>query len=198
MFVDDAHGFGIFGDNPDSANEWGSGGGGVIKHCHGNNQRTFYTSSFGKAFCSQTAFTGIPEQFNEEIYHDSDQFVYSGPVSPSLVGMVNAALKINMDSGDAIRQDIYQKVNYFLKGLDQINIQYRSVNRHPAIHVISGDKKSVYDWNRILLENGIFAGIRVFPLTVKNENGFRFAITASNTYQQLDAALQALLLCTKI
>jgi 8-amino-7-oxononanoate synthase len=198
LYVDDAHGFGILGENPSVSNEWGSGGGGVIRHCGGNNHKTFYTSSFGKAFCTHTAFTGIPKEFDEDLYHDSEQFVYSAPLSPSLIGMANAALKINNDSGNEIRSEIYKKVKYFMNGLEKIDIKYHSINRHPAIHIICGNTKSVYSWNEILMNNGIFAGIRVFPLTAKNENGFRFAITASNTYHQIDIALEALFLCTKL
>ncbi|HEX2548897.1 MAG TPA: aminotransferase class I/II-fold pyridoxal phosphate-dependent enzyme, partial [Gammaproteobacteria bacterium] len=74
LYIDDAHGFGILGKNASSHNEWGEGGGGIIKHCNGNNHRTFYTSSFGKAFCTHTAFTGIPEEFAEEIYPHAEQF----------------------------------------------------------------------------------------------------------------------------
>jgi 8-amino-7-oxononanoate synthase len=197
LYIDDAHGFGILGKNPSETNEWGFGGGGLIKHCNANDHRTFYTSSFGKAFCTHTAFTGIPEEFEEDIHSHAEQFLYSGPVSPAMVGMVHAALKINSEAGDEIRNDIYQKVKYFLKGLDDIHVQYQSVHHHPAIHVISGNVASVYVWNKVLIDHGIFSGIRVFPLTAKNENGFRFAITAANTYEQLDAALQALFLCTK-
>jgi len=198
LYIDDAHGFGVLGESPTSETPWGSGGGGVIQYQGGNNHRTFYTSSFGKAFCTHTAFTGIASEFDKEIYHDSEQFVYSAPVSASLVGMVNAALKINEEEGDSIRKNIYDKVNYFLQGLDSLHINYQSIHSHPAIHVISGNVGSVYAWNDVLIKNGIFAGIRVFPLTAKNENGFRFSITAANTYEQLDAAVDALSLCKTI
>jgi 8-amino-7-oxononanoate synthase len=195
LFVDDAHGFGILGENSSPSNPWGSGGGGVIKFSGGNSHRTFYTSSFGKAFCTHTAFMAIPDEYENNIAIDADHYIYSAPVSPSLVGMVHAALKINTQSGDEIRQDLHAKIRYFIEGLAKLNIAYYSVNNHPAIHVICGKIDNVYRWNSILFEHGVFAGIRVFPLTPKNESGFRFAITATNTYEQLDNALKALSLC---
>jgi 8-amino-7-oxononanoate synthase len=178
LFVDDAHGFGILGENSSPSNPWGSGGGGVIKFSGGNSHRTFYTSSFGKAFCTHTAFMAIPDEYENNIAIDADHYIYSAPVSPSLVGMVHAALKINTQSGDEIRQDLHAKIRYFIEGLAKLN-----------------KIDNVYRWNSILFEHGVFAGIRVFPLTPKNESGFRFAITATNTYEQLDNALKALSLC---
>ena len=195
LFVDDAHGFGILGENAGSSNAWGMRGNGVIKYCGGDNHRTFYTSSFGKAFCTHTAFTAIPEEYEEDISYQSDQYIYSAPISPALVGMAQAALNINEESGDLIRQDLYLKVKYFVDGLKGLSIGYHSIKQHPSVHVICGNAKKIYEWQDILLKEGIFSGIRVFPLTKKNECGFRFAITASNTYEQLDAALRALEAC---
>lgn len=198
LFIDDAHGFGVFGENPSTEHLWGNKGNGVIKYCNGNNKRTFYTSSFGKAFCTHTAFMAIPEEYENNVSHHSEQFIYSAPVSPSLIGMAQAALTINAQQGDAIRNDLRTKTSLFLTGLEQLGIKHQSINYHPSIHVICGNSERVKRWNTILLENGIFSGIRIFPLTPKNECGFRFAITASNTNQQIEHALTALAECTTV
>lgn len=198
LFIDDAHGFGILGENPSTTNPWGSKGNGVVKYCGGNYNRTFYTSSFGKAFCTHTAFTTIPEEYPTDIHLLSDQYIYSAPLSPSLIGMVHAALNINAQEGETIRNDLRSKIEYFIKGLSELGVDYHSVNHHPAIHVICGDSKKVYEWQERLLKYGIFTGIRVFPLTPKNECGFRFAITAANTYEQINIALRALEECKRM
>lgn len=198
LFIDDAHGFGIFGENPDAENPWGHGGKGIIKFAGADNCRTFYTSSFGKAFCTHTAFMAIPEEYEKPIAVEADQYIYSAPVSPALIGMAMAALAINETSGEKIRKNLRAKIRYFIKGLTSLGLPYQSVNDHPAIQVICGKVEDIYRWNAILMEQGIFAGIRVFPLTPKNESGFRFAITALNTQEQIDRALEALAFCNKL
>ncbi|KTD61460.1 aminotransferase [Legionella santicrucis] len=192
LFIDDAHGFGIFGESPSLDNPWGSGGNGIINYFKGDTRRTFYISSFGKAFCTHTAFLGIPEEYESNIAVESDQFVYSAPISPALAGMAYAALQINKESGDDLRRKLREKIIYFTDGLKALDIPFHSVNHHPAIHVICGKKENVPLWNTILMEHGIFSGIRIFPLTPRLECGFRFAITATNSQEQLDNALNAL------
>ncbi|HET6347293.1 MAG TPA: aminotransferase class I/II-fold pyridoxal phosphate-dependent enzyme, partial [Myxococcota bacterium] len=67
LYVDDAHGFGILGEAPSAANPYGKGGKGVVAHAGGDYSRTFYVTSFGKAFCAQNAFTVIPSAYEEDV-----------------------------------------------------------------------------------------------------------------------------------
>ena len=198
LFIDDAHGFGILGEIPSQNSLWGMNGNGIINYLNASWSRTFYTSSFGKAFCTHTAFTSIPEEYPNDLAAKSDQFLYSAPISPALVAMAHAALDINENIGVSLRAKLLNLVRYFIAGLNDLDIDYTNVASHPVIYIVSGSVERTKIWHQYLLKRGIFSGLRVFPLTPRNQCGFRFSITATNSKTQIDNVLNVLSECKRL
>jgi 8-amino-7-oxononanoate synthase len=192
LYVDDAHGFGILGREPGPENPYGTGGGGIVSHFGGEYGRTFYVSSFNKAFCTQTAFATIPVEYTESLATRSLQYIFSSPVSPFILGTVEAAMQINREEGEARRARLRQLVTRFVDGLSSLGLRFRNEKLQPVVFVEVGtleQMKKVVPW---ITTQGLVAGIRAYPLVPENECGLRFALTALHTEAQVDFALSVL------
>ncbi|MBI3556917.1 MAG: aminotransferase class I/II-fold pyridoxal phosphate-dependent enzyme [Deltaproteobacteria bacterium] len=192
LYVDDAHGFGVLGSDPSASNAHGKGGGGVVSHFNGNYDRTFYVSSFGKAFCTHSGFITLPGEFTDNLPAKALSHIYSAPVSPHTLGTVDAALDLNERIGDGERAKIRQLVQYFCDGVRRLGYEIENHRLHPVIFVPIGELSELIVAAKALLAGGVFTGLRAYPVVPENECGVRFAITSLHTKAHLDQALKVL------
>ena len=192
LLVDDAHGFGILGENPTIANPYGVSGNGVIRYHGGDFSRTFYLSSFGKAFCTYSAFITIPEEFREEVNTLSLQYIFSAPPNPYMVGTVQAALDLNDKYGEIQRAKLRGLVKTFTDGLSAIGCTFLVEALQPIVYVQVGNLQRLIEVATKLWASGIIAGLRAYPLVPPEHCGLRFAITALHTTEQIQEALYGL------
>jgi 8-amino-7-oxononanoate synthase len=198
LYIDDAHGFGILGEKPTAGNPYGVGGMGIIRHTTGDYRRTFYLSSFGKAFCTQLAFITIPVEYREDLATIALSNIYSPPVPPYTVGCVETALDWNDTLGEAARLSIRQGVTRFREGVASLGLKYSNEALHPVVFVEVGTFEKLLEVYRSLAAAGILAGLRAYPVVPANQCGLRFALTSAHTPAQIDRALGALADCRKL
>ena len=192
LYVDDAHGFGIVGEDPTKINPYGRQGNGVVRFSKGDYSRTFYVSSFGKAFCTYSAFTTIPDEFDDNLCASSMQYLYSAPPNPYLIGTVDAVLELNKLRGDQERARIRSLVNYFIVGLKNLELNFYNYLQQPVVFVEIGEIEDLVDAAYSLQQAGIIPALRVYPQVPQSQCGFRFAISSIHTEAQIDKALLAL------
>lgn len=192
LYVDDAHGFGILGHSPTQTNPYGIGGSGIINHFGGNYDRTFYVSSFGKAYCTATSFATIPILFKENLRAHSMSYLFSSPVSPHTIGTVEAVLDLNETRGEEARAGIRSNVRYLLSGLQSLGLKTFNNIEQPVIFLEVGSFPRLTAVAEKLWGSGVVAGLRAYPVVPADKCGLRFALSPLHTKQQLDHVLNVL------
>ncbi len=186
LLVDDAHGFGVLGRDPDLQNPLGKDGSGVVSFCGGNYDRTFYMTSFGKAFCTHGAFSVIPNQYLENVKAFSTQYLFSNPISPHALGTIDAVLDLNESLGTLRRKKIFGLTQQMTAGLKSSGTSFLNVLSQPIVFTTIGSFDAFKQAALGFVESGILPGFRAFPVVPPNECGFRFAITALHTEDDIE------------
>jgi 8-amino-7-oxononanoate synthase len=192
LYIDDAHGFGLLGRNPTPENPYGFGGRGIVDYYSGNYNRTFYVSSFGKAFCTATAFAVIPKEYPENVPVHALTNIFSAPLSPYTVGTVIASLKLNATVGDARRQTILDNSRFFINTCNRLGLPCENHLNQPIMFLKIGSIEDLTNTATSLKKAGILAGLRPYPVVPPNECGLRFAISALHTKEQITRSLSIL------
>ncbi len=190
LLVDDAHGFGILGASPSASKPYGNGGGGVVRQAGGDYGRTFYVASMGKAFCTHTAFVTIPTEYTHSLREECMQYIYSAPLPPFVMGMVEAALDLNESEGDQARARVHSLTKRFVDGLRVRGLKAQNHEYFPIVFWEIGELNDLIDVSEKLFRAGVVAGLRAFPVVPPNECGLRFGITALHTEAQIDKTLE--------
>jgi len=188
LYVDDAHGFGVLG-TPSPQNPYGNGGQGVVAHHGGDYKRTFYVSSFGKAFCTHTAFITIPDDYKEPLREKCMQYIYSAPMTPYVIGMVNAAMDLNESEGDKRRLELSHLCTDFVTGLRGQGLEVLNEAGFPVVFWKIGHQSQTIEVAKQLLAGGVMAGLRAYPVVPESECGFRFGLTALHTAAQIQKTI---------
>jgi 8-amino-7-oxononanoate synthase len=195
LYLDDAHGFGIVGENPTASNPYGVGGGGLILRETADYSRTFYVSSFGKAFCVYTAFVTIPKEFEDDIPTAFLSNLYSAPVSPFTLGCVEGAMELNREIGEKERGNLRARVKQLIDGMGRLGLKFTNELLHPVVFLEVGEVEPMMEVTRYLLEKGVLAGIRAYPVVPKDQCGLRFAVNSNHTEEQIQRTIEILESC---
>jgi 8-amino-7-oxononanoate synthase len=191
LLVDDAHGFGILGRNP-RKNSYGNDGSGVCNYFHGDFKRTFYVASFGKSFCNHTAFVTMPDEYPESLRESCLQYIYSAPMSPFVIGAVDASLDLNVSEGNEQRQRLYQRTEQLFTGMRKLGLRVSNNKFFPIVFWEIGSLQDLTVVAKNLFSSGVLAGLRAYPVVPENECGLRFGITSLHTFEQIERTLELL------
>ncbi len=191
LLIDDAHGFGVLGKNPTNGN-YGIDGSGVVNYFGGDYLRTFYVSSFGKSFCNHTAFVTIPEQFPESLRESCLQYIYSAPMSPFVIGSVDATLDLNEKEGLNQRNTLHKSTKKLYEEMIRLDLNVSNHKFFPIIFWQIGTVEKLIEVSEKLFTLGVIAGLRAFPVVPENECGLRFGVTSLHTDEQIDKTLDIL------
>lgn len=191
LYIDDAHGFGILGERPCADNPYGKRGNGIVNYFGGDYKRTFYVSSFGKAFCTYTAFASIPDEYQDNIKAHSLQYLFSAPPLPSTIGTVFEVMRLNELQGEKARKKIRSLSTRLVDGLQEFGLNVSNVYQQPVVFVTLGEYEQLVSYAKQLWSLGVIAGLRAHPLVSKKDCGLRFAITALHNEDDIDFVINA-------
>ena len=195
LFVDDAHGFGVLGRNPTHAMPFGEDGAGLLAHRENFlgelNKRTFYVSSFGKAFCTHTAFVAPPTEYPEPIREQCLQYIFSAPMTPYVLGLVKGVMLLNLTHGRERRKKLHELTLRLKTGLQSLGCEILNENGFPIVFWKVGSIENLIMAAKYLLDAGVLGGLRAYPVVPKDQCGIRFGLTALHTELQVDRAIQA-------
>lgn len=192
LYVDDAHGFGILGQDPATENPYGLTGNGCVAHGGGDYRRTFYVSGFAKAFCAATAFVTIPDEYHENVQAFAMSYLFSNPSTPHTLGMCDAALDLNESRGEVARAELRGLVRYFVEGLRAEGLRVANTLLQPVVFLEVGPLDDLIAVGQALAAGGVIPGYRAYPVVPAERCGLRFAITAGHTRAHLDRVLEIL------
>ncbi len=191
VYVDDAHGFGVIGENPSREYPYGRKGNGVVKYLGMNYDHILYVAGLSKAYSSLAAFVGCSIKMKEFLQAYATPYDLSGPCPSASLGSVIAGLKINTEKGDILRNKVYKFTKKTIDGLRKMNLIVKNKTYFPIVTVHVGDTDKLIECSKILYDNNVLVTLSPYPMIPKGEEALRITITAANTEKEIDMLLCA-------
>jgi myxalamid-type polyketide synthase MxaB len=194
IYVDDAHGIGVIGENPTEAMPYGYGGGGIVKYFDLDyvDDRIISIGALSKSFSSYGAFITCFDDAMRDRLGLAGPFVFSGPSPVASLASALAGLKVNRKEGDQKRQKIYSLTNKLVTAAKAIGYEVDNENAFPIVGVVIGNVEEVTDACKLLWEYDILITPAIYPAVSMHRNLVRFSITSANTEAEVDQAIKGL------
>ena len=192
LYIDDAHGIGVLGENPSPQMPYGSGGGGVVRHFGLNYDHIVYVAGLSKAFSSLGAFVTCRSEAERSLFLTASTMIFSGPVPVASLATALAGLQVNRDEGDELRLHIHRLTMRIIEGARDAGLVVENEIGFPALTVVIGGIQQVVEACRVAWEHGILFTPAAFPAMPLDRGGLRLSVTAANTDDDVDRVLVAL------
>jgi glycine C-acetyltransferase len=176
LFVDDAHGSGVFGRGSPSL----SGA-----------RVDILNSTLGKALGGASGgYTCAAGPIVSLLRQKSRPYLYSNSIPPPVVG---ASLKVldMLEASDELQARLAENTEYFRSRMGDSGFTVLGDNRCPIVPVLIGDDKASGALAEALQSRGIFVTSFTYPVVPKGGARIRVQISAAHTKQQLSKAVSA-------
>jgi 8-amino-7-oxononanoate synthase len=192
LYVDDAHGFGVIGENPDEATPYGLRGNSVVRHADASYDDIVLVGGFSKAYSSLLAFIACPTEVKDLLKVAAPPYLYSGPSPVASLATVLAGFDVNETRGEALRAELHRLTKRVLDTLERLDVQTPNHSGFPIIEIPISDHRRIDAVGRLLFDHGVYVTLAAYPLVPKDEVGFRVQLTAVNTDAEIDRLIEAL------
>lgn len=195
LYIDDAHGFGLWGNSPSEDNPYGTGGGGLLRKYEIDvcTDKVIYVAGLSKAFSSLGSFITCRNKEELELFSTAATFINSGPCPTASLSSAQTGLEISTsEEGDRLRKHIYKLTERFITGVREVGLVVHSEDYYPLVSVEIGTIAAVTEAAKILWAAGILITPAVYPNAPIKRSMLRFTITAANTFEEIDSAINAL------
>ena len=193
LYVDDAHGFGVLGEqSEDQLSPYGNRGNSIVRYADETYENVILVSGLSKAYSSLAAFLTCPPELKRLLKTAAPPYLYSGPSPVASLATVLAGLELNEERGDAIRADLWSKTASVLDCLDRLGVHTPNRSGFPIIEVPLARHEDIDAVGRYLFDNGIYVTLAAYPLVPRDEVGFRIQVTAANTDAEIEQLIDVL------
>ncbi len=177
VYVDEAHGIGVFGRQ----------GRGTCDHFGVTSDVDIIMGTFSKSFAALGGFVATDSVTANYLRHNSRSYIFSASITPASTAAVNAALDI-MESEPERIEHLWKVTNYALDGFRNIGCEIGHTST-PIIPLFIRDNNKTFAVTRDLLDEGIFVNPVVSPAVPSQDTLIRFSLMATHTIEQVDIAL---------
>src|SRR5215213_2583689 len=186
LYVDDAHGFGVIGEDPTQDNPYGRRGNSIVRHFGESYDNVILVGGFSKAYSSLMAFMALPTHFKNLLKVAAPPYLYSGPSPTASLATVLAGMRVNESRGDALRADLLRKTDRVLETVRELGMRTPNTSRFPIIELPLADDRDIDALGDFLFERGIYVTLAAYPLVPRDQVGFRVQTTSANTDAQIE------------
>jgi 8-amino-7-oxononanoate synthase len=180
LYVDDAHGFGVLGEQ----------GRGALSHFGIQSPRIIYMATLGKAAGVSGAFVAAEQVVIDTLINHAHSYVYTTASPPALSLAISKSLQL-IAQGDALRKQLRSLITQLRHGL--ADLPWQLMPSDTAIQpLLIGDSKQALALSEGLRERGIWvAAIR--PPTVPPDTArLRITLSAAHSAAEVDKLIGAL------
>lgn len=189
LYIDDGHGFGFIGEQPDADNPYGKCGNGVANYCGTSSANTMYVAGTAKGLAASAAFAAVTPEMKEYLMAYAKPLDYTHPSTPFCLGVLDAALDLLPKIGDARRAEVYLLTKMLVDGLRGLGFHVMTQTLFPIISVWAGNTQTLINASKYLYQHGIFLTACPYPTMPKGKEALRITVTALNTPRQIDHLL---------
>ena len=185
VYVDEAHGLGVFGKQ----------GRGVCNQLGVTDDVDCIMGTFSKSFASLGGFIATDSVTANYLRHNSRSYIFSASITPASTAAVGAALDIIESEPERI-QNLWDVTRYALDGFRRIGCEIGNTST-PINPLFIRDNTTTFMITRDLFEEGIFVNPVVSPAVPSEDTLIRFSLMATHTKKQVDYALEKIEKCFK-
>lgn len=181
LIVDDAHGFGVVGEQ---------GRGSVNAQALSQEEVAVLVGTLGKSFGTFGAFISGSAELIETLIQKARTYIYTTAIPPAIAEATRTSLKLLMQD-DWRRDKLHALVNRFRIGAGQLGLVLQpSVS--PIQPILIGDNQKTLLVSQILLSHGFLVGAIRPPTVPKGSARLRITFSANHEPGQIDRLLEAL------
>lgn len=185
IYVDEAHGIGVFGRQ----------GRGTCDHFGVAQDVDLIMGTFSKSFASLGGFVATDSITANYLRHNSRSYIFSASITPASTAAVSAALDI-MESEPERIEYLWEMTHYALDGFRNMGCEIGNTST-PIIPLFIRDNNKTFRITRELFDEGVFVNPVVSPAVPSDSTLIRFSLMATHTKEQLDFALDKIQKCFK-
>ena len=185
IYVDEAHGIGVFGRQ----------GRGTCDHFGVAQDVDLIMGTFSKSFASLGGFVATDSITANYLRHNSRSYIFSASITPASTAAVSAALDI-MESEPERIEHLWEMTHYALDGFRNMGCEIGNTST-PIIPLFIRDNNKTFRITRELFAEGVFVNPVVSPAVPSDSTLIRFSLMATHTKEQLDFALDKIQKCFK-
>lgn len=189
LYIDDAHGFGVVGENPDKNNPFGYKGNGIVKYAGCGYENIVYVGGCSKAYSSLAAFVACTKKMKTFLQAFATPYDLSGPCPTASLATLWKGLDVNEQRGDAYRKRLWELTHRGISGLRQLGFEVVNVSGFPIVSVKIGDTEKLIETANFMFDEGVMATICPYPMVIKGEEIHRLTFTAANTDEEVTQLL---------
>lgn len=181
LMIDDAHGFGVLGDN----------GRGALEHHRVSTVAVpVYMATLGKALGTAGAFIAGSEELVEYLIQKARTYIYTTATPAAIAEATRASLKI-IQSQPQLRERLQQNIRYFRNCCTQTDIKI--TNSSTAIQpIIIGDTQHAVSTSNELFASGILVSAIRPPTVPEGTARLRITLSAAHSHEQIDKLVSVL------
>jgi 8-amino-7-oxononanoate synthase len=193
LYVDDAHGFGVIGEQrPGQATPYGERGNGIVRHAGESYDNLVLIGGFSKAYSSLLAFIACSPEVKQLLKVAAPPYLYSGPSPVASLATVLSGFDVNERRGEALRTELHRLTARVLGAMGRLGIETPNRSELPIIEIPLRDHTRIADVGQFLFDQGVYVTLAAYPLVPRDEVGFRVQLTAANTDAEVDMLIRAL------
>ncbi|MDH5711979.1 MAG: 8-amino-7-oxononanoate synthase [Gammaproteobacteria bacterium] len=181
LMVDDAHGFGVLGEN----------GRGSLEHFQlPQNAVPIYMATLGKALGTSGAFIAGSDALIETLIQKARPYIYTTAIPPAVAEATRASLKL-IKTKPELRTQLNENIHYFRECATQLGIEL--TNSQTAIQpIILGNEELAVAMSNALFKEGLLVTAIRPPTVPKGTARLRITLSASHSRKQIDKLIEAI------
>ncbi len=177
VYVDDAHGDGVLGEN----------GRGIVNHFKLEGKVDIEMGTFSKAFGVVGGYVVGSHTLKEYLLNKVRPYLLSGSHPPAVVGACIAAIRL-IESDPSIVQRLWDNARYFKKGLKDAGFD-TGQSETPITPIMCGESSVAQSLAQEAFAGGVFVLPIIYPMVARNRARIRTIVTAAHSKEDLDFAL---------
>lgn len=179
VYVDDAHGDGVLGEN----------GRGISNHFHVEGKVDVEMGTFSKAFGCVGGYVVGSKDLCQYLQNKVRSYLLSGSHPPAVAGACIAALQLVQRQPSLVRK-LWDNTGYFKKGLQDLGFDTGN-SETPITPVIVGESGKARKLADTLFKLGVFVLPIVYPMVARDKARVRTIVTSAHSRKDLAVALDA-------
>ena len=179
VLLDEAHSFGVFGDN----------GRGLCEADGVLDEVDFYTGTFSKSLASIGGFVCSNHPELEYLRFASRPYMFTASPSPANIAAASAALK-KISTDNSMRETLWENANRVHAAFTQRGFDL-CAPASPVIAVkLAGREEAFNAWN-FLMDQGVYVNLAIPPGTPNATSILRLSVSAAHTKEDIDIIINA-------
>lgn len=185
IYVDEAHGLGVFGKN----------GRGVCDHFGVTDDIDIIMGTFSKSLASIGGFVAGDKEVINYLRHNSRSYIFQASSTPAATASARTALQILKDEPERI-EALWEITNYTLEKFRNAGFEIGETES-PIIPLYVRDVEKTFMVTKLAFDEGIFINPVIPPACAPQDTLVRVALMATHTKEQVDFAVEKLAKCFK-